>query len=112
MTEADLMAFGAACRELADAAEALLATLPDERREGASTVRSVSVRLAREAESGALDERERYGALPLSRPFGEWDYAGPEADAVWAGIGRVEDVWHDRLGRGAALGAPDPRRPT
>ncbi len=42
-------------------------------------------------------------ALPLSRPFGEWDYAGPEADAVWAAIGDVERIWDERLGGGTAL---------
>ena len=99
------MAFGAACRELAEAADALLAALPADQHEGARTVRSVATRLAREAEAGALDERPRYGALPLSRPFGEWDYAGPEAKAVWAGIDRVDDIWLHRLGRGAALGS-------
>jgi hypothetical protein len=102
-TDEDLMAFGAACRTLAEAAEALLATLAPDEREGAEIVRQNASRLAREAESGALAGRPRVGALPLSRPFGEWDYRGPEAEAVWDAMGAVDGIWLDRLDSGAAL---------
>lgn len=100
----DLMAFGAACRELVRAAERLLATLGPEEREGAEIVRQAAERLARKAESGTLVQRSRDAVLPLSRPFGEWDYRGPEADAVWSAIDAVNDIWLHRLGRGTALG--------
>jgi hypothetical protein len=65
--------------------------------EGAVEVREIAVSLATRTRAGELSGRA--GALPLSRPFGEWSY-GAAAEPVWQAIDAVQRVWAERLGRG------------
>lgn len=99
-TEADLQEFAECNRELADAAARLIETLRPDVAEGARIVEENARRYAREAGSGELRPTPGPSSLPLRRPFGDWDYRGPEADAVYEAMRRVEHLWHERLGRG------------
>ena len=65
--------------------------------EGAVEVREIAASLAARARAGELGGQP--GALPLSRPFGEWSY-GPAAEPVWQAIDAVQRVWDERLGGG------------
>jgi hypothetical protein len=79
------------------AAEQLERELPDDANpEGAVEVREIAASLAARARAGTLGSA---GALPLSRPFGEWSY-GPAAEPVWQAIDAVQRVWDERLGGG------------
>ena len=80
------------------AAEQLERELPaDVNPEGAVEVREIATGLAARARAGQLGGGA--GALPLSRPFGEWSY-GPAAEPVWQAIDAVQRVWDERLGGG------------
>jgi hypothetical protein len=102
VTRADLEAFAAPCDDLEAAAAELEELMRRERgeswTEGAGTVRAVASRLAREARHGGL-AIPRPGALPLSRPFGEFTYE-PHGEEVWRRIEAVDAFWDDRLGSG------------
>ena len=65
--------------------------------EGAVEVREIAASLAARARAGELSGQG--GALPLSRPFGEWSY-GPAAEPVWQAVDAVQRVWDERLGGG------------
>lgn len=65
--------------------------------EGAVEVREIAADLAARARAGTLGSGR--GALPLSRPFGEWSY-GAAAEPVWQAIDAVQRVWEERLGGG------------
>lgn len=103
VTRADLEAFAALCDDLEQAAAELEERMRRERdegwTEGAHTVRVNAARLGREARAGGLASGQAT-ALPLSRPFGEWDH-GPQGEAVWRGIRAVDAFWAERLGSGA-----------
>jgi hypothetical protein len=102
-TRADLESFAALLDDLAARAAELEERVRVQRgeasAEGASTVRTNAAQLAREARSGDLASGGA-GALPLSRPFGEFDY-GPDGDEVSRRIKAVDVFWRERLGRGA-----------
>jgi hypothetical protein len=98
VSSADVDEFVRLLQELEREASALLVQLEGSgREEGAETVRAVAADLARQARDGRLPGSP--GALPLSRPFGEWSY-GSAARPVWQRIDAVDDFWLDRLGRG------------
>ena len=83
---------------LVRAAEQLERELGDDvNPEGAVEVRKIAASLAARARAGELAGGA--GALPLSRPFGEWSY-GPAAEPVWQAIDAVQRVWDERLGGG------------
>jgi hypothetical protein len=65
--------------------------------EGAVEIGQIAASLAARARAGELAGGA--GALPLSRPFGEWSY-GPAAEPVWQAIDAVQRVWDERLGGG------------
>ena len=65
--------------------------------EGAAEVGGIASALAGRARAGTLGGGR--GALPLSRPFGEWGF-GPESLPVWEAIDAVHRVWRERLDRG------------
>jgi len=98
---ADLEAFAAELDGVAAAAAALADALRARgeggRTEGAEEVGAIATSLAGRVRAGTLSGRP--GALPLSRPFGEWDY-GSAADPVWQRIGAAQDIWSSRLGGG------------
>ena len=88
-----------------DGVAAAAATLADDlrrageghRTEGAEEVGGIAASLAARVRAGTLSGRK--GALPLSRPFGEWEY-GEAAEPVWRRIEAVQALWNDRLGGG------------
>jgi hypothetical protein len=65
--------------------------------EGAAEIGGIASALADRARAGALGGGR--GALPLSRPFGEWGF-GKDATPVWEAIDVVHRVWEERLDRG------------
>jgi hypothetical protein len=71
--------------------------------EGAEEIGQIAASLAARARAGELSGQA--GALPLSRPFGEWSY-GPAAEPVWQAIDAVQRVWDERLGGGDFEVAP------
>jgi hypothetical protein len=98
---ADVEAFAAELDGVAAAAAALAAELRQRgeghRTEGAEEVGGIAASLAARVRAGTLSSRK--GALPLSRPFGEWDY-GEAAEPVWRRIDAVQALWNERLGGG------------
>jgi hypothetical protein len=102
ITRADLDAFASLCDRLEEAAAGLEELMRRERgeswTEGAHTVRANAARLASESRDGTPGSG-RAGALPLSRPFGEWDYE-PHGEEVWRHIRAVDAFWRHRLGSG------------
>lgn len=99
VSQADVDEFAALLRSLEQAAESLLASLRGSgREEGAETVRAVTASMLERAREGRLARDEPTG-LPLSRPFGDWDY-GSAGRPVWERIDAVVDFWSARLGDG------------
>jgi hypothetical protein len=98
VAQSDVDEFVTLLRTLEDRATDLLGTLHGSgREEGAETVRAVAASMIERAREGTLGGRAT--GLPLSRPFGEWDY-GSAARPVWEGIDAVVAFWGDRLADG------------
>ena len=94
----DVRDFVTLLKDLEREADVLLVHLRGSgREEGAQTVRDVAADLIRQADEGRLASSP--GALPLRRPFGEWEY-GDAGRPVWQRIDAVDGFWRTRLGRG------------
>jgi hypothetical protein len=101
VSAADVEAFAAELDGVAAAAAELEAELrrrgEGHRTEGAEEIGSIAASLAARARAGTLSGGK--GALPLSRPFGEWSY-GDAAEPVWRRIDAAQALWDSRLGGG------------
>lgn len=101
VSAADVERFAAELDGVADAAAELERVLRSrgeaDRVEGAVEVREIAADLASRARAGGLGGAK--SSLPLSRPFGEWNY-GSAADPVWRRIEAAQAVWNERLGGG------------